>query len=64
MRSSNPECRLPALPGPLPNPIGFPAPDGQSIYVSKSDWAQLAARDIAIRDWMTAAQSCLEVLQR
>jgi hypothetical protein len=43
--------------------VGFPAPDGQSIYVSKSDWAQVVARDVGIRAWIVAAASCLQAGQ-
>ena len=58
MLSSAPECRLPELPGPLPAAIGFPTPEG--VFVSKSDWAELIARDIGIRHWMSAAAACIE----
>ncbi len=59
--SRNPDCRLPDLPAPLGPAVGFPAPDGQSIYVSKTDWAQLVTRDVGLRDWIAAAAACLAV---
>lgn len=58
MLSSTPSCSLPDVPGPLPPAIGFPTQDG--VFISKSDWAQLIARDVGVRQWMMAAQSCLE----
>lgn len=60
MPSSAPECRLPELPAPLPPAIGFPAPDGQGIYLSKSDWALLIDHELGMRHWMSAAAACLE----
>lgn len=53
------ECLTPPLPLPLTAPIGFPAPDGQSIYVSLSDWARLADYLLGMRNWIEAAQPCI-----
>jgi hypothetical protein len=55
----SPECHLPELPGPLPDAVGMARPDG--IFVSKSDWAQLVAHDVGMRDWIAAAAACLTV---
>jgi hypothetical protein len=58
--SKSPDCSLPDVPGALPDPVGFPAPDGKSIYLSKSDWALVVARDVEIRAWMQAAIDCMK----
>ncbi len=52
-------CRLPPLPGPLGNAIGFPAPDGESIYVSKADWAALGGYLVGLGSWVSAVRDCL-----
>lgn len=53
-------CVLPELPEPI-KVVGFPAPDGQSIYVSKSDLAGLAGYLVSIRAYVEAAGLCLRV---
>lgn len=52
-----PECVLPDLPGPIHPAIGFP--DANGIYLTKSDFADLASYVMALRDWVLAAQPCL-----
>lgn len=59
--SKSPECVLPALPGPIHPAIGFP--DENGIYLTKSDFAELANYVMALRDWVLAAQPCLSVNQ-
>lgn len=52
-------CNLPALPMPIAKPIGFPSPDGQSIYMSTSDAALLVDYLMSMRGWIEAAAPCL-----
>ena len=53
-------CNLPALPSPLTKPVGFPSPDGQSIYMSISDAALLIGYVSGLTDWIVAASTCIE----
>jgi hypothetical protein len=59
MLSRSPECRLPELPGPLPPAVGFPTDQG--VFISKTDWAQLIAHELGMRQWMAAAAACIEL---
>jgi hypothetical protein len=45
----------------LPHAIGVAVgfPDEHGIYLSKSDWAQMAQFVQGLRDWIEAAQPCL-----
>ena len=52
-------CNLPALPMPLSEAIGFPAPDGHGIYVSLSDWARLGGYLTGVAAWIDAAGPCI-----
>jgi hypothetical protein len=52
-----PECDLPDLPGPIHPAIGYPDPNG--IYLTRTDFADLASYVMALRDWVLAAQPCL-----
>jgi len=53
------ECNLPDLPGPFANAVGYPSPDGQTIYVSISDFAALGGYLLAMRLWIDSASGCL-----
>lgn len=55
-----PECHLPELPAPPSKLVGFPSPDGQNIFVSRSDWAQLVGIVEGMSNWIVAAVPCLE----
>jgi hypothetical protein len=46
-----PRCVLPDLPEPF-KMVGYPSPDGQQIYMSKTDVAQLAVYLAALRNWV------------
>ena len=54
-----PTCTLPELPQPFV-PVGYPSPDGQQIYVSRTDMAKLGVYLAGIRDWIETAAGCLE----
>jgi hypothetical protein len=58
MISSAPECVLPPLPQPVTF-VGFP--DGERIFVTKTDLADLGRYLLGMRQWIEAASSCLEV---
>jgi len=52
-------CQLPELPMGLPEAVGFPSPDGQSIFVSVSDWATLSDYALGLNAWIWAAAECM-----
>ena len=52
-------CDLPAIPAPFGAAIGFPSPDGQSIYVSKTEWANLGGYLMGISEWVIAVRDCI-----
>jgi hypothetical protein len=53
-------CDLPPLPAPLAKPVGFPSPDGQSIYVSLTDFTLLASYILGLHQWVEAASGCIK----
>ena len=53
-------CDLPELPSQLPDAVGFPSPDGQSIYVSLSDWSILIDHVLGLYQWIDSAAPCIE----
>jgi hypothetical protein len=52
-------CNLPALPSPITRAIGFPSPDGQQIFVSVTDFADLGAYVLGLHQWIEAAAPCI-----
>jgi hypothetical protein len=53
-------CDLPTLPLPLTDPVGYPSPDGQSIYLSTTDAARIMDYLIGLQDWIDSAAPCIE----
>ena len=53
-------CLLPDLPSPLGKQVGYPSPDGQSIYLSVSDAALLIGYIGGLHSWIVAASGCIE----
>lgn len=41
-------------------PLGFPSPDGQSVYMSKSDMADIVRYTVSLQNWIVVASTCLE----
>jgi hypothetical protein len=44
---------------PLSKAVGYPSPDGQSIYVSVSDWASVGGYVLGLHNWIIAAADCI-----
>ncbi len=52
-------CDLPALPESLAKAVGYPSPDGKSIYITVTDYAALGSYVLGLHQWITAASACI-----
>jgi hypothetical protein len=57
-----PKCDLPTLPTTEPVAVGFPTPD--RVLISKSDFGAMLAYVAGLRDWIVAANDCLQAGQK
>jgi hypothetical protein len=56
MLSSTPVCDLPPLPAPV---VLGGMPDGDRYVLTQSGLAELARYLVGVRQWITAADSCM-----